>query len=353
MLLVIGRRAQRRGFTLIELLVVIAIIAVLISLLLPAVQSAREAARRAQCVNNLKQLGLATHNYIDGNGVFPIGTFKKSLNADGSPPPGDLAASKCSGRHEHSILVRLLPYFEQAQLYNAFNNAIHYSDIPNATVQATGVSTIWCPSDGSISGALDFTDFTYGMRFTSYKGNAGTWFSPGRYQDSDCVGSLFGTLIGQANGVYNFYSKTTLASISDGTSNTMLMGEAAWGKLNKGDEVCWAWWDSGNYGDSMYTTLYPLNPFNKVGDPTAFGINTDLYVSAASSFHPGGSNFAFCDGSVRFIKDSIQQPPAQPNGLPQNITVDSNNVYTIVGQLSVYQALSTRNAGEVISADSY
>ena len=92
------------------------------------------------------------------------------------------------------------------------------------------------------------------MRFTSYKGNAGTWFTPGRYQDPACVGGAFGTLIGQANGIFNFYSKTTIASITDGTSNTMLMGEYAWGKTTQGEEVCWGWWDSGNYSDTMYTT---------------------------------------------------------------------------------------------------
>ena len=172
-------RSSLRGFTLIELLVVIAIIAVLISLLLPAVQSAREAARRAQCVNNLKQLALATHNYIDANGVFPLGSYMM-------PPPGD-ASSPGSGRHEHSILVRLLPFYEQAQLYNAFNASVHFAYPQNWTVNATGVSAIWCPSDGKIQGALDFTNasqFALGMRFTSYKGNSGTWFSPGRYQDA-------------------------------------------------------------------------------------------------------------------------------------------------------------------------
>src|SRR5436190_877651 len=83
---------------------------------------------------------------------------------------------------------------------------------------------------------------------------------------------------------------------------------------------------SDNYSDTMFTTLYPLNPFNKVGDlGTGQGINSDLFVSAASSFHPGGANFSFCDGSVRFIKDSIQQPPMNPaTSLPQNVTVDGN-----------------------------
>ena len=350
------RRRSPRGFTLIELLVVIAIIAVLIALLLPAVQAAREAARRAQCTNNLKQLGLANANYESATGVFPLGTYMMTPLPGGAAPPGDPSSKPCSGRHENSILVRLLPFIEQAQLFNAFNSSVHYDTAPNSTVTVTGISAIWCPSDPSVSQLWVGAD-GYGMRFTSYKGNAGTWFSPGRYQDPTCMGSAFGTLMTQANGIFNFYSRTTISSITDGTSNTMLIGEYAWGKTSPGDQVCWGWWTSGNYADTMYTTLYPINPFNKSGDfGTGSGINADLYTSAASSFHPGGANFAFCDGSVKFIKDSIQMAPMtnmSGQGLPTNVAAAAGNLYSWIGPISVYQALSTRNGGEVISSDQY
>ena len=148
-------------------------------------------------------------------------------------PSGRPAATPCSGRHEHSILIRLLPFYEQAQLFNAFNANVHYDSAPNSTVTVTGLSAIWCPSDPSVS-QLWQGDDAYGMRFTSYKGNAGTWFTPGRFQDPTCMGGAFGTLTGQADGIFNFYSRTTIAAITDGTSNTMLMGEYAWGKTSAG-----------------------------------------------------------------------------------------------------------------------
>src|SRR6202521_3793896 len=117
---------RRRGFTLIELLVVIAIIAVLIALLLPAVQAAREAARRSQCINNLKQLALAFHNYVDANGSGPLGCYHQlpAYNANATP---------CSGNHEHGLLVGLLPFYEQAAVFNSYNASVHFTSQANST----------------------------------------------------------------------------------------------------------------------------------------------------------------------------------------------------------------------------
>ena len=134
----------------------------------------------------------------------------------------------------------------------------------------------------------------------------------------------------------------------------MALSECAFGKLNQADQTCWHWWASGNYADTMYTTMYPINPFQKInmGDSNP-GINADLGPSTPSSFHPGGANFAFCDGSVRFIKDSIQCLPFNPTtGLPLGY-VNTGGIWIQTSPNAVYQALSTRNGGEVISSDQY
>ena len=355
-------RSPRRGFTLIELLVVIAIIAVLIALLLPAVQAAREAARRAQCVNNLKQLALAFHNYVDTHGTGPLGCYHQNplVNANATP---------CSGNHEHGILVGLLPFFEQSTLFNSYNSSVHFTYQDNRTVTSTGLSALWCPSDPTVSTGIDIaSDFGYAvpfvMRYNSYKGNAGTWFAPSRYEDPLCASNpaSFGTLLSQANGAFNFYSSVTMAGITDGTSNTMLLGETAYGKLSSGDQREWHWWTSGDYGDTMFTTMYPMNPFNKVpGLDAAQGINADVDVAAASSYHPGGSNFAFCDGSVKFLKETINTwVYNHQTGLPNNVTLSTGvgthfpGTYTVGSPgFGIYQALSTRNGGEVISSDAF
>ena len=298
-----GGLGRPGGFTLIELLVVIAIIAVLIALLLPAVQSAREAARRAQCTNNLKQLGLALANYEGANGSYPPGF---SLQYD---PNGN---NSDAGGH----LVKILPYIEQAPLYNAMNFSVHVYYSSNVTIMAAGLNALWCPSDGSIVGlrATDdgagnaFTSFDgvpQAVTFSSYAGNYGTWFlnpfgGPSQAQLAQSNGVLFA--IGGPSNANPSVAPARLAGITDGTSNTIAYGEHAHGLYSKVaipgttwgvDFYNWDWWVSGNYGDTLLSTLYPMNPQRKVGqgyaNPDAG--QGDAAVLSASSFHPGGSNF--------------------------------------------------------------
>jgi prepilin-type N-terminal cleavage/methylation domain-containing protein/prepilin-type processing-associated H-X9-DG protein len=365
-----GRRA---GFTLIELLVVIAIIAVLIALLLPAVQAAREAARRAQCTNNLKQIGLAVHNYISANDVFPWGCFRQhNMNA-----PTSYAYT--SG----GSFVPLLLYCEQQQVYNATNFNYNIFSAGNTTVVATSLSYLHCPSDPAIDNRVfmpassgespDNVDMT--MCYSSYGGCAGTWFELPRYTWPQ---SEFTAAINNQNGVivyigydnplvvsgtvYTGLSRpcVRLAAVTDGTSNTLMYSERAHGMMSQADQVCWNWWCSGNFGDTSFCTMYPINPFRKDTNSSTVGNvggGSDTFVSAASSFHPGGANFLMCDGSVKFLKDTISCWQINPSTqLPLGVTLDSAGyVYSIAAgtKLGVYQMLSTIAGGEVVSADSY
>jgi len=376
-----SRLPSRRGFTLIELLVVIAIIAVLISLLLPAVQSAREAARRAQCINNLKQIMLAMHNYESSNGTFPMG-FNWQYYNDGNQYTD--AASE---------LVRLTQFIEQGAIYNAMNFSIPMYYGANTTVCNAGLSVLWCPSDGAITGLRYTYPAPYAfdggplpMTYSSYAGSLGTWtyFPIGTGVDQTQLNLMNGMFqyIGMPVGInpVSIYgtsypnsgsvSPVKIASITDGLSNTIAFGEHAHGLFSMTgttnqagqtitDFYCWNWWVSANYGDTVFTTLYPMNPQRKIGVGYSDNNQGDDMVLAASSFHPGGANFAFADGSVRFLKDSIQTWQLIATGqtlIPAGFSRDSNGTFTATGpnaQLGVYQKLSTRNGGEVISADSY
>jgi prepilin-type N-terminal cleavage/methylation domain-containing protein/prepilin-type processing-associated H-X9-DG protein len=343
------RNDHHRGFTLIELLVVIASIGVLIALPLPAVQAAREAARRTHCVNNLKQLGLAIQGYLDAHGVMPLGSFKM-------PPP--TGADPCKGGHEAGVFIAILPFLEQAPLFNAFNSNIHYETAPNSTVVGTGLSVLWCPSDGLVSQA-DSKHFGWPVRFCSYMGSAGTWNSPPENRGPACTLQNFQSLLGQATGVIFYYSSVRLAGVTDGTNSTFLFGEHAYGKNPTIELPDWNWWFSGQDGDTMYTTMFPMNPLGRIPDvpnQALYGVDINPSIQAASSSHPGGAHFAFCDGSVRFVKETIDCAPFDTTtGLPQGWSLGADGLYSVnsPGRMGVYQALSTRNGGEVISADSY
>src|SRR4051794_2713188 len=200
----IGAHPRVRAFTLIELLVVIAIIAVLIALLLPAVQAAREAARRSQCVNNLKQMGLAVLNYESSNG---------------SLPPTSVVVPTGTVLGTFGMKPRLLPFLEQAAMYNALNMSFNPATAQNETILVLQVNTLLCPSDGNVPiGSRTMSNGTGALQigYTSYPNNIGTLY---RNNGGTFDGPAY--VIGQtATG-----GTVTLASITDGTSNTVIFSE--------------------------------------------------------------------------------------------------------------------------------
>ncbi len=349
----------RRGFTLIELLVVIAIIAVLIALLLPAVQAAREAARRSQCINNLKQLGLAVQNYHSAQGSFPLGSATV-YNAD-NPSSG------LTSWGTWSALAMMTPYLEQAPLYNSMNFSLTcwtgwaYGGSANSTAFTSKLAVFICPSDGTKQ-----TSWGEPM-LNNYHGSLGTSTDPWNPSST----GLFANKI-----AYD------MSQIKDGTSNTIAFGEALVGydlpatikhrsgvSLNGQSgaraynpiiavngqmtlqastltalQACttaytagtttWnrGWrWGASSPGLSLFNTIVTPNsttyPWSACRtDCTGCGVDFSDYQVASSS-HSGGVNVGFADGSVHFIKDSINQV--------------------------TWWSLGTRDGSETISSDAY
>jgi len=363
----VARRSARSGFTLIELLVVIAIIAVLIALLLPAVQAAREAARRIQCTNNLKQLGLAAQNYHDAMGSFPPdGQWRKCIN------PRVVS-------NGYGTFFSMLPFIEQQAIANALNFGGCALDIQNKTAAANGISALWCPSDGLVAPPLNrpakaaFYDYGGTENFPTYSSSyavmTGTWMvspNPPNLPELGITNRYYSAAVNSMQGVIHIESSHKLAEITDGTSNTIIFGERTKGILPPAIQSSWHWWYTGLR--TQMASTWPINPQKKTaalntpglaglgvyGQPTVV-----QWIFSASSNHPGGANFAFVDGSVRFLKDTIDCWPMQNSGVeagdPVGIAYNSSTYqYTVAPgtRFGVYQALTTRAGGEVISADS-
>ncbi len=297
-----SRNPQRAGFTLVELLVVIAIIGILIGMLLPAVQQVREAARRTQCANNLKQIGLACHNFESTNGRFPPGlnlpigsasgaiftsTYNSSLAPRGITPPP-------MGDRFGSWLAWVLPFMEQTNINDKidFTQREYANCLGPTSIGAQVVPSYICPSDFVDPNVTTFTTSgnTYFFGINSYFGNAGvrSWFWN----------------VATFDGVFHYNSKTNFASILDGSSNVLLAGERysfdkEWAALPtfRG----WAWSNFNAPQDCLAGTFEPINYIMPLGSgPTPSFALRDARLSSFGSGHPGGANFVFADGSVHF-----------------------------------------------------
>jgi prepilin-type N-terminal cleavage/methylation domain-containing protein/prepilin-type processing-associated H-X9-DG protein len=371
-------RRRPGGFTLIELLVVIAIIAVLIGLLLPAVQAAREAARRAQCVNNLKQLALAAANYESALGAYPPGNINNWCNCP--------YASDGVG-----VFLMMASFWEQTTAYNATNFNYAGMAAPNATVGATAVATLLCPSDPASTKPSAFPAQYYfqttsfppqwssaSQYHTSYSGNAGPWNSAGNQYDANGNPIPDPAQLPAALGVIVDSGSITIGSITDGTSNTMIFSENGLGFYPSiGGQADVHNWNEGDPITNLNCSLLPPNwvrHYNFTGiTPSIYGTLMALLfgLNNVTSFHPGGVNVAFCDGSVHFLKDTINSWPLDidptrvrtaviPEGSVPNPTQPSGYFfgYSPAGGATkwtwgVWQALSSRSGGEIISADQY
>lgn len=309
---------RNRAFTLVELLVVIAIIGILVGLLLPAVQAAREASRRMQCSNNLKQIGLAIHNYESTYKRFPIGSVVR-INFD--PPRGD-------GWTWHS---RILPYLEQTALYDRVSSVIGTDrgtrDSPEQVLagRTTRLSFFQCPShpDGVSNPAKA------GYQLSTYNGVCGsTTFNNDQVDELSDLGY-------RGNGIFFLNSNIRIADVSDGTSNTFLVAEVQ-------DELRGAPNSNRMPGSDRKYNFASGSDGNPPQDISEFliGMEADDPINAntrdgnghfsndgeyAGSYHVGGAQFVLTDGSVRFVSQNI------------NITT--------------YRALSTRANGEVVGGD--
>ena len=332
-----------RGFTLIELLVVVAIVALLVALLLPAVQGAREAARRVQCTNNLGQLGLAALNYESVHGVLPPGMFPAA--------PHPLNPKLVWGL---SVFVRIGTFLEQQAVWNAANFSLAATTGANATVASTSLNVFWCPSDRAVAAPqrLDSqfalpADTPLRQCYTSYGGNQGTW-----KLGLDATSPAFAAQVASMTGTIYGESRVRLADITDGTNATLLFAEQAHGRLPDPGRASFHWWNMGYSTDTAVESFYPVNgPIR--GLPYLDATSED-WAMTVGSFHPGGANGGFCDGSVHFLRDTIESTPFDPaTGAVASFALNpATQTYSLApdARLGVWQKLTTRAGGEVVGA---
>jgi prepilin-type processing-associated H-X9-DG protein/prepilin-type N-terminal cleavage/methylation domain-containing protein len=303
------------AFTIIELLVVITIIALLIGLLLPAVQQARESARRARCLNNQKQIGLALHAYHGALDVYPPGYVSAVLQSTDAYPelgPGWAWSSM------------ILNQLDQQPLFNAVNFSRQITDGASVTVRRTVLAILLCPSS-SPEGPVSL----------KYPGQplVPSDLAPSQYVGSAGQGEIE-DVPGNNNGIFYRNCRTSLREITDGTSQTLMVGErsrnlsdATWVGAIPDAQVCtnpsWSVRDCATSNVMILANTGPWPDEPWVNVPNHKGSKADDFWS----LHPGGCNFLFCDGSVRFVKETVNP--------------------------TVFSSLATRGGGEAIGSDQF
>jgi prepilin-type N-terminal cleavage/methylation domain-containing protein/prepilin-type processing-associated H-X9-DG protein len=342
-------QSRRRGFTLIELLVVIAIIAVLIALLLPAVQAAREAARRSSCVNNLKQIGIALHNYHTALDAFPMGGSKNLQQVGKYAPDHGLSA--------HS---QLLGYLGETALYNATNfcwgQATGQIAGPiQSTVYNSVVKYFLCPSD-AYAGVTNLNSYydscgtsTLQSSDQTTPGSSGLFTIWRSYSVKDCSDGTSNTVafsegvVGDGSNPVVYNRTATITQLNSIPAQSEILDASSnWPVVQGGPAACnTAWnnrsaqlasgrgnfWVHGTMNQTIFNTVITPNSQQYPWAACSDGAIGSAEFVKASSYHSGGVNTLMADGSVRFVKDSINQ--------------------------ATWWALGTRSNGEVVSADSY
>lgn len=270
------RYKRNAAFTLVELLVVIAIIGILVALLLPAVQAAREAARRMNCTNNLTQLGIAVHGYESAFRVYPPGTINES---------GPIV-NVAQGYH-HNWLEKLLPFMEEQTTYQHIDFSVGVYDEKNEPVKKVSISLHSCPSDPWANGPLVATSYA------------------GLHHDQESPIDVTN------NGIFFLNASVDYEQVSDGTSNTIFIGEKFTDRQQDLGWMSGTRWTLRNTGPAINA-----NKSKTWGaEPTADQeVSDPLTVGGFGSYHPGGGNFAFGDGHVRFLAETIDVATYQQLG---------------------------------------
>jgi prepilin-type N-terminal cleavage/methylation domain-containing protein/prepilin-type processing-associated H-X9-DG protein len=300
---VTSRRSRSFGFTLIELLVVIAIIGVLITLLLPAVQQAREAARRAQCSNNFKQIGLALHNYTDTYRCFPASRGATGIGAGGAPIPFPVI--------NFSAMARLMPFMDQPDVANSINFDLHCNLPENTTARAMKVASYICPSDGKYA-LLPGNGPFFALRFYKIKdvldglAQTAALSEQNMSDQSNAIASPEDYFRGELVVYASNMDQAVAACESLDMNNLMYQGGSTAGRE----------WIGVGVTEMFY--LHAATPNRR-----SCYFQPGRCVFTASSRHPGGVNVVMCDGSVQFISNSIDK--------------------------AMWRALGTRNGGETFT----